>query len=134
MFLIWGWRALNSVLSTGTFHCPYCAGDAAYRLMRSRRWFTVFFLPVIPLEVLDSFVECDHCGHAFVEAVLTRQTTQQLQHEVMLARRAAIAHLVAASGHPGQAESEVATAGQCPQTSDGYFASDSVVQCLRAIG
>ena len=104
MFLIWGWRALNSVLSTGTFHCPQCDVDTTYRHLRPRRWFTVFFIPVIPLKELDAFVECDRCKHAFVEAVLSRQTIQQFEYEVTLARRAALAHLVSASGHPAEAD------------------------------
>ena len=31
----------------GAFHCPNCGGDRAYKLKIGRRWFTLFFVPVI---------------------------------------------------------------------------------------
>src|ERR1700738_4957036 len=66
MFLIWGWRSRSKVLSQGTFFCPHCGGDRQYAHKQARRWFTLFFLPVIPLKVLGEFVECQKIGRAHV--------------------------------------------------------------------
>jgi zinc-ribbon family len=91
--IIWGWRTLKKVLGTGVFHCPQCGTDTGYRLLAARRWFTLFFIPVIPLKSLGTFVECAQCKNMFVEAALTRPTTRQLEDQLGLANRAAIAHL-----------------------------------------
>ncbi|MGW6128930.1 zinc ribbon domain-containing protein [Cellulomonas sp. NPDC055163] len=103
MFVIWGMRVLNAVLGTGQFHCPQCGVDAEYRRVQPRQWFTFFFIPVIPLRRLQSHVECTRCGTAFRDAVLGEPTTQLFEYQVGLANRAAVAHLVAASGPAGAA-------------------------------
>jgi hypothetical protein len=109
MFLVWGWRALNAVLGTGQFHCPNCAADTQYRHIRPRRWFTLFFIPVIPLNFLESYIECTRCSRAYREEVLRQPTTGQLQHEFGLANRAAIAHLVSLVPQPGAAVADRAS-------------------------
>lgn len=109
MFVIWGMRVLKHVLGTGQFHCPSCGGDTEYRHVHPRRWFTFFFIPVIPLNRLERFVECTRCGTAYREAVLGEPTTQLFEYQVGLAHRAAAAHLVATSD-TGQAERDVVVA------------------------
>jgi hypothetical protein len=94
MFIIWGWRAVKALLGTGTFYCPRCQGDRCYRHFAARRWFTLFFIPMIPLKALGSYVECDVCHGTFVEPVLEAPTVAQFEHALGLATRAAAAHLV----------------------------------------
>lgn len=91
--IIWGWRALKKVLATGVFYCPQCGTDTAYRHIAARRWFTLFFIPVIPIKALGTFVECVQCKNMFVEAVLTKPTMRQLEEQLGLANRAAIAQV-----------------------------------------
>ncbi|WP_258725170.1 zinc ribbon domain-containing protein [Cellulomonas sp. NS3] len=110
MFVIWGMRVLNAVLGTGQFHCPQCGVDAEYRRVQPRQWFTFFFVPVIPLRRLEPHVECTRCGTAFRDAVLGEPTTQLFEHQVGLANRAAVAHLVAVSGAAGPALRDLAVA------------------------
>lgn len=98
VFVIWGVRVLGVVLGTGCFHCPQCGVDAAYRRVQPRRWGTLFFVPVVPLRRLEAHVECARCGTAFRDTVLDEPTTQLFEHQVGLANRAAVAHLVATSG------------------------------------
>lgn len=93
MIIVWGWRAVTYVLGTGEFFCPRCGGDAPYRHLRLRRWFTFFFIPVIPLEELGTHIECTRCRTAFTEAVLAAPTLEVLAHHQGLANRAAVAHL-----------------------------------------
>jgi hypothetical protein len=94
MFIIWGWRAVKALLGAGTFYCPTCQGDRPYRHFAARRWFTLFFIPIIPLKALESFVECDVCHGTFVEAVLDAPTVAVFEHSLGLATRASVAHLV----------------------------------------
>jgi hypothetical protein len=108
MLVIWGFRVLNAVLGTGLFHCPSCDLDTQYRHLQPRRWFTLFFIPIIPLGRLDPHVECTRCKGTFYERVLQRPTLQQFEHQVGLAHRAAIAHLASLARQPRPAVTALA--------------------------
>jgi hypothetical protein len=73
-----------------------------------RRWFTLFFIPVIPLKVTGEFVECDTCRQAFKTVVLSTPTTATLQAELTWAMREAIATLLRAGRTPGAEAAAVA--------------------------
>lgn len=94
MFIIWGWRAVKAIIGTGQFFCPACRCDSPYRHVAPRQWFTVFFLPIIPLKQLERYVECSRCNGAFIEAVLSAPTTAQLEHNLALGNRAAVGHVL----------------------------------------
>jgi hypothetical protein len=96
MILIWGFRSLLKALSEGEFHCPRCQADRRYHLMRPRRWFTFFFIPVIPLQWGEPFVECVTCKGAYVQAVLSAPTNRQFSYMLALGARAMFAKAVAA--------------------------------------
>ena len=49
LLLIWGLRVFYRTIGQGVFHCRRCGGDRHYRLRSGRRFFTLFFIPVIPL-------------------------------------------------------------------------------------
>lgn len=108
MIIIWGWRAVSYVLGTGQFFCPRCGGDAPYRHLRQRRWFTFFFIPVIPLEQLGTHIECTRCRAAFTEAVLAAPTLEVLEYHQGLANRAAVAHLASLARPMGAGVEDVA--------------------------
>lgn len=91
--IIWGWRSVKTVHGTGEFLCPRCGVDTPYQHLHYRRWFTLFFLPIIPLNVLGSCIECTRCKGQFTEAVLAAPTLGIFEHHQGLANRAAIAHL-----------------------------------------
>jgi hypothetical protein len=108
VIIIWGWRALTYVLGTGQFFCPRCGGDAPYRHLRRRRWFTFFFLPVIPLEELGTHIECSRCRATFTESVLGAPTLEVLEYHHGLANRAAVAHLASLARPMGAGVEDVA--------------------------
>lgn len=89
MFLIMGMKVKLKAIGDGTFHCPRCGGDRHYRRLQARRWFTVFFIPVIPLKELGTVVQCDSCGGQFTEAVLQAPTSVDLAAAHVDAMRAA---------------------------------------------
>jgi hypothetical protein len=68
--IIWGWRSLTGVLANGEFYCPQCAARRPYRHEKVRRWFTLYFIPVIPMDNLGEQITCSHCRNSFLTRVL----------------------------------------------------------------
>ena len=69
-FIIFGTRAVKSTIKTGTFHCPQCARETGFRHRKARKFFTLYFIPLIPLDSLGEYVECNTCKGTFVPRVL----------------------------------------------------------------
>ena len=72
MFIIWGWKNIQSPGRRGEFHCPNCSMPQKYRRRTLRTWFTLYFIPVIPLRKVAEYVQCQSCGGTFTPAVLDR--------------------------------------------------------------
>lgn len=100
MFLIMGMKVKLKAIGDGTFHCPRCGGDRHYRRMQARRWFTIFFVPVIPLKELGTVVQCDSCGGQFSEAALSTPTTADLDAALVNAMRATVLAFLALRDTP----------------------------------
>lgn len=71
----------------GQFHCPHCAVTQSYRHRRVRRFFHIFFIPLIPLTLAGEYVECSQCKGTYKLEVLammkgiadgTKQASQAL--------------------------------------------------------
>jgi zinc-ribbon family len=99
LLIIFGLRVLYRTLGQGVFHCRRCGGDRHYRLRSGRRWFTLFFLPVIPLNKLGEHVQCTTCRTRYVADVLSQPTTAQMQAALPAGMRAAVAAMLR-SGDP----------------------------------
>ncbi|MEV4672316.1 hypothetical protein AB0K34_11760 [Actinomadura sp. NPDC049382] len=99
MLLVFGLTAVFRTVSEGTFHCPQCGGDRAYRRRAGRRWLSVFFVPVVPLWRLSHAVECRTCKGRFPVAALRTPTARQLGETLAAGMRAAAA-LVLRAGDP----------------------------------
>jgi len=54
----------------GQFHCPTCSATQAYRHRRVRRFFHIFFIPLIPLNLAGEYVECGTCKGTYKLEVL----------------------------------------------------------------
>lgn len=106
MLLIWGFRARYKTLAEGTFYCPREGGDRSYRMRQARRWFTLFFLPLIPLKVLGEFVECRSCQAAYDEKVLTAPTAASMLDNLANAMRQAVVSMITADGEVTENEKE----------------------------
>ncbi|HEX8802530.1 MAG TPA: TerB family tellurite resistance protein [Acidimicrobiales bacterium] len=103
MLLIWGLRVRMRVLMRDVFFCPSCGGDRWYARKQGRRWFTFFFLPIIPLgHVGEELVECETCHHAYTTGVLQTPTTAVLGDTLVTATREAVVWLLRISA-PGPA-------------------------------
>lgn len=71
--IIFGTRGVKSTLKEGTFHCPQCATQKNYKHKKVTKFFTLYFIPIIPLERLGDFVECQSCRGTFIAKVLDYQ-------------------------------------------------------------
>ncbi|HTW05116.1 MAG TPA: hypothetical protein VMF87_32790 [Streptosporangiaceae bacterium] len=89
MLIIFGLRVFYRAIGQGTFHCQRCGGDRPYRHRAGRRWFTLFFIPIIPLGHVGEHVQCEPCGTRYRMAVLNLPTTAQMQAALPAATRAA---------------------------------------------
>ncbi|WP_242901672.1 hypothetical protein [Actinomadura terrae] len=99
MLLVFGLTAVFRTVSDGTFHCPHCGGDRAYRRRSGRRWLTVFFVPLVPLWRLGQAAECRTCRRRFPVSALRTPTAQQMAAALPAGMRAA-ATLVLRAGDP----------------------------------
>ncbi|MDG4823847.1 zinc-ribbon domain-containing protein [Asanoa sp. WMMD1127] len=86
------------LIGTGHFHCPHCGGDRDYEHRTARRFFTLFFLPVIPLDKVGEVVRCKTCRTKFDPIVLSRPTTAQLASALPAGMRAAASVVLRAGG------------------------------------
>ncbi|GAA2576177.1 TerB family tellurite resistance protein [Actinomadura fulvescens] len=130
MLLIFGLSVFFRTVSEGSFHCPQCGGDRAYRRRTGRRWFTLFFLPVIPLNRVGEAVECRTCRTRFGVSVLRAPTAVQLAAALPAGMRAA-ATLVLRAGDP----SDEAALGRAVEVVQGYgetrYGADDVAADLQ---
>jgi hypothetical protein len=104
LLIIFGLRVFYRTIAQGTFHCRRCGGDRQYRHRAGRRWFTLFFLPVIPLNTVGEHVQCTTCRTRYVTEVLSQPTTAQMQAALPAGMRAAVSAMLR-SGDPAGAVS-----------------------------
>ena len=78
-FIVFGTTSLTFNSSTGKFFCPTCGSSQAYQAKSIRRFFTIYFIPLIPLDRMGSFVECLACHGKFDDEVLTLDETALTQ-------------------------------------------------------
>jgi hypothetical protein len=99
VLIIFGLRVFYRTIAQGIFHCRRCGGDREYRHRDGRRWFTLFFIPVIPLHSVGDHVQCTSCRTRYVTDVLSQPTTAQMQAALPAGMRAAVAAMLR-SGDP----------------------------------
>lgn len=63
--IIFGTRGITTTPQRGEFNCPSCRSSQGYLLKRVRRFFTLYFIPVIPLNKLGEYVECSTCKDTY---------------------------------------------------------------------
>lgn len=79
MLFIWGFKIRFRTTATLAFFCPRCGGDRQGERRTARRWFTFFWIPIIPLKEVGEVVECTTCRTRFEPAVADQPTTADLQ-------------------------------------------------------
>ncbi len=77
--IIWGSRGLTSTVENGQFHCPQCDTTRPFNLKQVKNFFTLYFIPIIPLNVAGRYVECGSCGGSFAEEIRYRDPEKERQ-------------------------------------------------------
>ncbi len=78
--IIWGTYVTKKIIQKGEFFCPGCAEHRGYNLRRPKKWGHLYWIPLIPMQELDRYVECTACDKAWNEAVLQHDPIRE-QHQ-----------------------------------------------------
>jgi uncharacterized tellurite resistance protein B-like protein len=70
--LVLGTECVAKPFDRGTFFCPFCLTEAPYKLNKVRLFFTIYYVPVMPLREEGTHVECARCLETFEASVLER--------------------------------------------------------------
>jgi Tellurite resistance protein TerB/zinc-ribbon family len=84
LIIIYGWRSVSSPVDTGTFHCPHCHMERTFVRKSARRYFSLYFIPLIPLDHLGEYVECQTCLHQYGKDAI--DDYQEVQREKLEAK------------------------------------------------
>jgi predicted RNA-binding Zn-ribbon protein involved in translation (DUF1610 family) len=130
------------LIGKGRFACPNCGGDRDYEHRTARRFFTLFFIPVIPLDKVGEVVRCQTCRVRFDPAVLTAPTSAQLASALPAGMRA-VAAVVLRAGGTSEAAISAALSAVRAAGAEGYDVThlqadvnqpaDAAVAPLRAL-
>jgi hypothetical protein len=124
LLIIWGFRVFYRTLGEGVFHCRKCGGDRQYRHRAGRRFFTLFFIPIIPLAKTGEHVQCTTCKTRYVMDVLSLPTAAQMQAALPVGMRAAAAAMLRAGGQGSPAARRCAVHAIKGAGAHGYADAD----------
>lgn len=74
MFFLFGVRSKAKGIGQVENHCTKCNRPTMHAIVETKKFFTLFFIPVIPLGG-NSFAKCGVCG-------LTKKWSQELKGQV----------------------------------------------------
>jgi hypothetical protein len=100
VLIVSGIRVFFHTTDQGVFHCQRCGGDRHYRRRAGRRFFTLLFIPIIPLNKVGEHVQCTTCKTRYHADVLSLPTAAQMQAALPAGMRAGAATMLLA-GDPG---------------------------------
>lgn len=73
--IIFGTRGVPFTIKSGDFHCPQCNRSETFRHRKVTEFFTLYFIPLIPLGSAGEYVECNTCKGTFVPRILEENTS-----------------------------------------------------------
>ncbi|MEM6925623.1 MAG: TerB family tellurite resistance protein [Myxococcota bacterium] len=105
--IIFGTRGVTYRYNKGQFYCPECGPDVDFKHKRVRRFFTLYFIPVLPLDLLGEYVECANCHSTFRKDVLEFDpgaASASFEAEFHVAIRKVMIKMMLADGQTDDAE------------------------------
>lgn len=102
--IIFGTRGVNLSKGCGEFYCPECNAARQYKQINVRRFFTLYFIPIIPLDLLGTYVECQRCKGTYKPEVVhydpakEKQKQEKFQAEYMMAIKNVMLSIMMADG------------------------------------
>lgn len=88
--IIFGTRGVRSTVKEGKFFCPQCISEQRYKHKKVTQFFTLYFIPVIPLGNKGTYVECQSCRNTYIERVLSMQPVIDISEQQPKASNPAI--------------------------------------------
>jgi tellurite resistance protein len=107
--IIFGTRGVTMTPERGQFFCPSCNGNQNFSRKRVRRFFTLYFIPLIPLDKLGEYIECQSCKDTFKDEVLNynpEEEAEKFDAEFRIAVRRVMALMTLADGTVDDTEIE----------------------------
>ena len=108
--IIFGTKGVTTTPEKGRFHCPTCGPETGFRWRRVRRFFTLYFIPLIPLNRLGEYIECDRCKGTYDPQVLhydPQRIADEFEAEFHKVVRKVMVAMVLADGSIDDAESRM---------------------------
>ena len=105
--IIFGTRGVKSTMKEGQFTCPQCASNQRYKHKKVTNFFTLYFIPLIPLGSAGDYVECQSCKGTFVSRVLDYDPSRnqnEFQSQYEKAMRHSMIMMMLADGHIDEEE------------------------------
>lgn len=105
--IIFGTRGVTTTPEKGDFNCPSCTSVQKYGLKRVRRFFTLYFIPLIPLDKLGEYVECVSCKDTYKPHILDYDpaaNAEAVEAEYHSAIKKVMIHMLLADGVIDNAE------------------------------
>lgn len=105
--IIFGTRGVTYGSGDGEFFCPDCETKRPYSQKRVRRFFTLYFIPLIPLDLLGEYVECKHCTSTYKTGILDfvpGASAEQEEAEFRRAMKRVLVLMMLADGNIDEAE------------------------------
>lgn len=105
--IIFGTRGVTYGSGEGEFYCPDCESQRPYAQKRVRRFFTLYFIPLIPLDLLGEYVECTHCTSTYKTGILDfvpGKSAEQEEAEFRRAMKRVLVLMMLADGNIDESE------------------------------
>lgn len=119
MLIVFGFKVRLTTEASLVFFCPTCGGDRAAARRSARRWFTVFWIPVVPLKRVGEVVECETCHTRHDPAVADRPTSADLATVLATAVRV-LSAMVVRTGNPSDGAMRAAALSHVTGSIAGY--------------
>ena len=107
LFIIFGFKGVTYKQGEGEFHCPHCGTKRPYKHKRVRRFFSIYFIPLIPMNLMGEFAECGVCARTYDLKVLDydpHKATREIQSEFQKAIRRTMILMMVADGEIDEGE------------------------------
>ena len=74
--IIFGTKARYKTVDSGEFFCPSCQKTRQYERKQGKNYFSLYFVPVIPMGDAGEFIECQTCGRSYHPDVLKQRLSK----------------------------------------------------------
>jgi hypothetical protein len=81
MFILVGTRTTPQIMGQLAYPCARCGQHAWHQFVRTSQWFTIFFIPIIPMGK-NTYATCGMCR--FRQNVNTQQADQAFAQQRMM--------------------------------------------------